>query len=75
MRTLSLKATVAQNEAPVWVLTEEQSAKGPGSDAVASAQTWTFSTRDDVEAELGRRYVGNLDQQRLFDGESLTLWV
>jgi len=33
-----------------------------------------FDRRSALEDELGRRYVGNLDQQRLLDGESITVW-
>ena len=33
-----------------------------------------FGSRSAFEDELGRRYVGNLDQQRLLDGESIDVW-
>jgi hypothetical protein len=53
-----------------WVLTTEVHLSGE----FQERHSTRFATRSELEEELGRRDVGNLDQQRLLDGEPITVW-
>ncbi len=65
----TLKLSVA-SVAGEWVLTTEVHLSGEFQERYSAY----FSTRSELEEELGRRQVGNLDQQRLLDGQPITVW-
>ena len=65
--TIRLKAVVLDAN---WVLTEETFADG----RLVARTARAFASRSELEVELGDRYVSNLNQQRLLDGEPVTLW-
>jgi hypothetical protein len=74
MTKLSLKAAGAgseHSEASVWTLLEEHyDDKG----VLEYSNVASFESRAEAEAELSRLDLSNLEQQRLLDGETITLW-
>jgi hypothetical protein len=57
---------------PRWTLHEEHY---DDAGVLLHSNDVSFGSRDELEAELGRLDLSNLDQQRFFDGETLTLWT
>jgi len=71
---LSLKAAGAGSggaDDPLWTLLEEHyDDKG----VLEYSNVVSFESREEAEAELGRLDLSNLEQQRMLDGETITLW-
>jgi hypothetical protein len=74
MTKLSLKAAGAgsgRSDDPLWTLLEEHyDDKG----ALEYSNVVSFASREEAELELSRLDLSNLEQQRLLDGETITLW-
>lgn len=74
MTKLSLKAEEAGSgrmNDPGWTLLEEHyDERG----VLEYSNVVSFDNRTQAEAELGRLELSNLEQQRLLDGETITLW-
>ncbi len=66
-KTYRLTATL---EGETWTLTIEVLVSGAG----AISSTKHFKTRTEFEAQLELLNIGNLDRQRLVDGERVTVW-
>jgi hypothetical protein len=55
----------------VWTLLEEHY---DDHGVLEFSNVVSFHSRAEAEAELGRLDLSNLEQQRLLDGETITLW-
>jgi hypothetical protein len=54
-----------------WILNEEHYDDGG---ALQHSNVVSFGSRDELESELARLDLSNLERQRLLDGETITLW-
>jgi hypothetical protein len=74
MTKLSLKTAGAGSGGsgdPLWTLLEEHY---DDEGVLEYSNVVSFGSRAEAEAELGRLDLSNLEQQRLLDGETITLW-